>query len=169
MVRLQPETMREIQELISEAKPNDADLLAALHRLRKRFGFIPPESIPLLARQFHLTQARIYAVITFYSEFHLTPPPRTTIGWCSGPACRLKGSEGIRVALEATLGTELGGETSDNGVGLHEAQCDGSCHMAPLVWVNGRVNGDLDTSKAIRLGRSLMDQEQQPGEAEESA
>ena len=97
-----------------------------------------------------------YSVATrLPSEFRLTPPPETLIGWCSGPSCRIKGGQGIREALETELGIGMGENTQDNKLGLHFAQCNGTCEHAAQVWVNGEVVGPLTPLGAVRLVRDL--------------
>jgi len=152
---LETEATLEVQHLIAEFKPGDGDLLSTLHKIQDRYGYIPPLAIPVVARHLRLTPAHVFGMISFYVELRTTPPPEVTIGWCSGPACRLKGSDNIRLALEATLGIRLGESTPDNKVGLHEAQCDGSCRFSPMLWVDGKVHGPLTVSDAIRLAREL--------------
>ena len=147
----------ELEQLLADAKPDDADLLAILHRIQETYGHVPPQAIPLLAEKLHTTPAMIYGAITFYSEIRLEPPARTTISWCAGPACRLKGGENIRRALEAVLGISLEETTDDKAVGLHLVQCDGTCALAPLIRLDGHPKGSLSVSEAIRLARELKE------------
>ena len=154
---LETEATLEITNLIADLKPGQGDLLAALHRVQHHFGYIPPAAIPVVARHLKLGTARVYGTITFYSEFRLTPAPETTVSWCSGPACCLKGSDNVRRILEAVLGIKMGESTEDNRIGLHVGQCNGTCDLAPLVWINGRSRGPLSAAEAVRLARELKD------------
>ena len=152
---LETEATLEIQQLIGGFKPGNADLLAALHTVQHRYGYIPPEAIPVLARQLRLGEAHVYGTITFYSELREIPPPETRIDWCSGPACRLKGGENVRRALEAVLDIGMEENTPDDKLGLHLAQCNGTCDFAPQLWVAGKVVGPLTVAETIRLAREL--------------
>ena len=154
---LDTEATLEIKHLIADFNPGEGDLLAALHRLQEHYGYIPPVAVPVVAQHLKLGTARVYGAVTFYSEFRLTPPPETTISWCSGPACCLKGSENVRLILEALLGIKMGGSSEDNRLGLHLAQCNGTCDLAPVVWINGRALGRLSAADAVRLARELKD------------
>ncbi len=154
---LEHEGVQELRELVAEFRPGDGDLLAALHKVQHRFGYIPKAAIPVIARQLRLSEARVYGAITFFSEFRETPPPETLITWCSGPACHLKGGDRIRRALEAELGIGMGQSTPDNRVGLHIGQCNGTCDFAPQVWVNGEVVGNLTPASALRLCRRIAE------------
>lgn len=152
---LDTEATLEIQRLIAGFRPGNADLLPALHTVQHRYGYIPKEAIAVVARQLHLGEAHVYGAVTFYSELRLTPPPERRIDWCSGPACRLKGGENVRRALEAVLGIGMEQNTPDNRIGLHFAQCNGTCDFAPQVWVDGKVVGPLSVAETIRLAREL--------------
>jgi len=144
-----------IAELIADLRPDRAELLTAFHRIQHEYGYVPPQAIPLLAGKFRTTPAMIYGDIDFYSEVRTAPPAKTTVEWCSGPACLLKGSANIRRALEAVLGCQMNQTTPDGAFGLRPVQCDGSCHLAPLVRLNGRYIGPLSVSRSIMLAREL--------------
>ena len=152
---LDTEATLEIARLVAEFKPDDADLLPALHKVQHHYGYIPREAMAVVAKQLHVSEAHVYGAVTFYAELRTIPPPETRIDWCSGPACRLKGSERIRRALEATLEIGMEENTPGDKLGLHLAQCNGTCDYAPQLWVNGKVIGPLTTSEAIKLARDL--------------
>ena len=42
-------------------------------------------------------------------------------------------------------------------LGLHLAQCNGTCDFAPQVWVGGKVVGPLSAADTIRLARELKE------------
>ena len=154
---LDTEATLEIQQLVAEFKPGNADLLRALHKVHHRYGYIPKESMAVVARQLRLSEAHVYGTVTFYSELRLTPPPRTRIDWCSGPACRIKGGEFVRTALESVLAIGMEQNTPDDKLGLHLAQCNGTCDFAPQIWVGGKVVGPLTAAETIKLARELKE------------
>ena len=145
-----------INELIADLRPDDVDLLTAFHRIQHEFGYVPREAVPMLAGKFETTPAIIFGTIDFYSEIRTTPPADTTVEWCSGPACLLKGSLNIRRVLEAILGSEMNRVSSDGRFGLRLVQCDGTCHLAPLVRHEGRSLGPLTVSETIEWARGLV-------------
>ena len=152
---LETEATLEIQQLVSEFRPGSADLVPALHKVQHRYGYVPKEAIPVVARQLHLGEAHVYGAITFYSELREIPPPETRIDWCSGPACRLKGGENVRRVLETVLAIGMEENTPDGKLGLHLAQCNGTCDFAPQLWVDGKVVGPLTVTETVRLAREL--------------
>ncbi|MDP9237891.1 MAG: NAD(P)H-dependent oxidoreductase subunit E [Chloroflexota bacterium] len=152
---LDNEATLEIQHLIRDFKPADGDLLGALHSVQHKYGYIPKIAIGVVGRQLRLSEAKVYGALTFYSEFRLIPPPQTLIGWCSGIACRLRGGDRVRQVLERELGIAMGENTDGDKLGLHLAQCNGTCEHAAQVSVNGKVVGPLTSVGAVSLVREL--------------
>jgi NADH:ubiquinone oxidoreductase subunit E len=141
--------------MIADLKPDDADMLRGLHRIQHEWGYVPQEAIPLLAAKLKTTPAIIFGAIDFYSELHMRPPAENIVEWCSGPACLLKNSTGIRRALEAELGCAMGQQSDDKQYELRLVQCDGTCHLAPLIRYKGRYLGPISTSDAITFARAM--------------
>jgi NADH:ubiquinone oxidoreductase subunit E len=154
------EATLEVRALLDGLAPGEGDLLEALHRVQHRYGYVPPAAIPAVAQQLRLPESRVYGAVTYYSEFRQTPPPETTISWCSGPACYIKGGADVRHVLETLLGCKIGENTADNRLGLHLGQCNGTCDNAPQVWVDGKVVGPLTPSKAVELVQRLQNKVQ---------
>jgi formate dehydrogenase subunit gamma len=150
------EVIARISELIADLRPDDVDLLKAFHRIQHEFGYVPREAAPLLAGKFETTPAIIFGTVDFYSEIRTTPPAETTVEWCSGPACLLKGSLNIRRVLVAMLDCEMNRASADGRFGLRLVQCDGTCHLAPLVRHEGRYLGPLTVSETIEWVRGLV-------------
>ena len=162
------EIVARISEMIADLRADNVDLLKAFHRIQHEFGFVPPEAVPLLAGQFRTTPAIIYGTIDFYSEIRTAPPAETTVDWCSGPACLLKGSMNIRRVLESVLECQMNRASADGKFGLRLVQCDGTCHLAPLVRHEGRYIGPLSISETVEFARELVGEEEGSGKTEEA-
>jgi NADH:ubiquinone oxidoreductase subunit E len=167
------------RQILQQFKPANGDLLAALHAVQDELGWVSRDGVEAVARQLELPAAFVFGAVTFYAEFRTSPPAGLTVHWCSGPACRLKGGDNIRRALESVLGFGMEGESADGAIGLHVQQCDGSCANAPLVWLQrqqahaegpfatlahhrGEVVGPLRVADAIELARRLAGQQGAP-------
>ena len=86
---------------------------------------------------------KIYGVVTFYSQFSLSPKGKYRISVCLGTACYVKGSGDIYNALMEKLGI-VGGEcTPDGKFSLDACRCVGACGLAPVMMVNDEVYGRL--------------------------
>jgi NADH:ubiquinone oxidoreductase subunit E len=154
---LETEARAEIRALLAGLAPNDGDLLEALHRVQHRYGYVSREAMEVVAEQLRLTPAHVYGATTYYADFRTTPAPPIRLGWCSGPACRLRNSGGMRAAMESVLGCRLGEDTADGRVAFTMEQCNGTCEQAPQVWLQGRVIGRLSAARGVELARALRD------------
>lgn len=148
-------TTQELRALVAEFEPGKGHVMPALHKVQDEYGWISREAIEAVARQLGTTPALVYGAVTFYTDFRTHRPAATEVAWCSGPACRVRGGDRIREAIQQTLELPLGGQSDDHKIGLHMGQCVGTCSEAPQVWVNGRVVGNLSVSSAIRLARGI--------------
>ena len=158
------ELVAKVRQLTAGLSSDNADLLTAFHRIQHEYGYVPREAIPVLAGQFRTTPAMLYGALDFYSEIRTVPPARVTVEWCSGPACLLKGSTNIRRVLESVLGCAMNENTPDGAFGLRLVQCDGTCHLAPLLRLEGKYLGPLSVSDAIKLARGLSPRATRLGE-----
>lgn len=156
------EAVLRVSDLIADLRPDNAQLLEAFHRIQHEFGYVPKETVPVIAGHFQTTPAIVFGTIDFYSEILTEPPAEKVLEWCSGPACLLKGSIGIRRAIEAVFRCEMGRSTPDGKLGLRLVQCDGTCHLAPLLRHEGKYIGPLTVSGAIDLARSIAGVERAP-------
>jgi formate dehydrogenase subunit gamma len=147
--------LQRYRELLVPFRPDQGDLLAALHSLQHEFGYVPTDAIPEVARALRTNSAAVFGALSFYSEFRTTPPPKNILAWCSGPACRLKGGDNIRLVFETVWDIPMEGETADGELGMHLGQCNGTCEAAPQVWLNGVVWGPLHVGDAVEMARRL--------------
>lgn len=147
--------LAELRELVKEFEPDKGHLMPALHKVQETYGYISREAIEVIARQLNSTAALVFGSLSFYSDYRTSPPPATEIKWCSGPACRIKGGDRIREAIQATFELPLGGHSDDHRYGIHLGQCNGTCTEAPQVWVNDTVVGNLTVAGAIELARRI--------------
>lgn len=152
---LETEATAAIRALIADLKPNDADLLEALHRVQHRYGYVSAEAMRVVGEQLGLATAHVYGATTYYADFRTTPPPQTLIAWCAGAACRLKRSDGILRALEAVLDIRLGEPDPQHRYEITRGQCNGTCELAPMAWVNERVVARITPARAITFARAL--------------
>ncbi|PKN77957.1 MAG: hypothetical protein CVU47_12935 [Chloroflexi bacterium HGW-Chloroflexi-9] len=161
---LETESKVRLRALVAEFRPNNGDLLAALHRVQHEFGYLSAEAMEVIGDQLGLFPAHVYGAASYYEEFRFEPQAHTNIRWCSGPACRLRNGNGIRDALLASLGIgHMNGQTEDGRVGVILGQCNGACEVAPMVWLEQHEShtiepvGNMSAARAVRMARALRD------------
>lgn len=124
-------------------------LLEVLNAAQESFGYLSEELLIYISRQLDVPLARVYGVATFYHMFSFTPLGEHNCIICTGTACHVKGSARILEVLSDTYQIQAGETTPDGLFSLTAARCLGSCGLAPVVVMDGKVRGK-ETSEAVR-------------------
>ena len=85
----------------------------------------------------------IYGIVTFYSQFSLTPKGKYNISVCLGTACYVKGAGDLYDKLKEKLNLGDGECTSDGKFSVEACRCIGACGLAPVLTVNEDVYGRI--------------------------
>jgi len=125
----------------------ESALLPALQATQEVYGYLPRPALEAVAQALPAPLSRIYGVVTFYSQFHLTPRARNIIKVCQGTACHVKGGKDILNALKEHLGIEEGQMTPDYRFTLDTVACLGCCFLAPVMMVNTQYFGRLSPDR----------------------
>jgi NADH-quinone oxidoreductase subunit E len=123
------------------------DLISILQDIQEKYGYLPQESISILAEEFNCSEHEIYGVATFYTQFKFTKPAEHQIKVCLGTACHVKGGEPLLNIIEANLGIKPGETTKNKKFSLERVACMGCCALAPVVVIDGKVHGRMAPSK----------------------
>src|SRR5579859_5574937 len=107
-----------ISSITLELKDQPGALLLILRRIQDQIGYIPDESVPLIADALNLTRAEVHGVVTFYHDFRRTPPGRHVLKLCRAEACQSMGADGLGAHACAKLGIGWGETTFDGRVTL---------------------------------------------------
>ncbi|MFC1958408.1 NADH-quinone oxidoreductase subunit NuoE [Chloroflexota bacterium] len=137
-------------------------LITILQEVQEAYGYLPEEILAHLSRETKISLSRIYAVVTFYAQFYLTPRGRNTIRVCRGTACHVQGCDSIITAMKDTLGVDEGGTTDDLQFSLETVACLGTCFLAPVMMFNESYHGKLDAQKARTILMSYSDARKEP-------
>lgn len=134
---------------VMAAFSEEADLIPALQAVQDQEGYLSPEALRHIAAHFRMPESSVFAVVSFYSQFYLTPQGRHKIRTCCGTACHVRGSSRIIDGLEQHLGIEAGETTADRKFTLEKVACFGSCALAPVVVVGEQVHGSMTPEKVL--------------------
>ena len=114
-------------------------VLISLQGLQKKFGFVPPQAVGLVAKVCNVSRADVHGVLTFYHDLRTTPPPSTTLQICVAEACQAVGSRGLVEEAEKIFNTRM--DESSEIVELKSVYCLGNCALGPSAMVNGELVG----------------------------
>lgn len=130
-----------------------------LQETQKVYGYLPEKVLARLSRETKIPLSKIYGVVTFYVQFHLTPRGRNTVRVCQGTVCHVCGCGSILRTLTQSLGINEGETTGDSQFSLETVSCLGTCFLAPVMMVNRSYYGKLDPHKA----RTIVESYAPPG------
>ena len=135
---------------------NNGNTVTLLQELEEAFGYIPEEAVNWFSKKLDIPASRFFGVATFYAQFHLKPRGKNVITVCTGTACHVKGSESLMSSLRKKLNlTDGEDKTGDGRFTVEHVACEGTCSMAPVVLINGKVYGNLTTNKLLREIKAL--------------
>ena len=126
---------------------SEADLIPILQKVQNEYGFIPPPSIPAIARALRIPPTRVQGVIHFYAMFHTRPRGRNLVTVCRGTACHVRGGRGVLRMVQKNLGLRDGETAEDFEFTLETVACLGACALSPVMVVNGQVHGRMNPKK----------------------
>ncbi|WP_119259099.1 formate dehydrogenase subunit gamma [Shinella zoogloeoides] len=137
--------------IVSELKGLEGPLLPILHEIQAEFGYVPQESLPVIARELNLSRAEVHGVVTFYHDYRDHPTGRHVLKLCRAEACQSMGGDAVAERVKALLGIDFHQTTLDGAVTLEPVYCLGLCSCAPAAMLDGEVHGRVDATLAQEL------------------
>ncbi len=128
--------LEEIARLCSLYPEVRSALLPALHAAQAEVGYLSKGAMTDVGEALGLPLTEIMSVATFYEMFHLEPPGRHHIRFCTNISCHLNGCDEVLEHLCRRLGIRPGETTADGRVTLESVQCLAACEEAPVLLVN---------------------------------
>lgn len=141
MATLDPTTRDTVLRIVDRLKDTAGALLPILHAIQTELGYVPTESVPVVAERLNLSRAEVHGVISFYHYFRTTPPGRHTLYLCRAEACQSMHSQQLEAHAKSRLGVDYHGTTSDGAISLEPVYCLGNCALSPAMMVDGDVYG----------------------------
>ena len=143
--------MKQIEKIITGYQGKKWALIPLVQKIQEQAGYIPPEAIPIIARQLGLFPAQVQGVVTFYSQLYTTPRGNNVVRVCRGTACHVSGDKSIRKLVKQYLGIDEGETTEDMEYTLETVACLGACFLAPTMMVNRDYFGKLSPTKVTSV------------------
>jgi NADH:ubiquinone oxidoreductase subunit E len=140
-----------ISKIVAEYSRQKWPLIPLVQRIQNEFGYIPPQSIPIIARSLGLFPSQVQGVVSFYEQLYTEPRGRKIVRVCRGTACHVRGGKTILKLVKQQLGIEEGQTTPDLEYTLETVACLGVCALAPNIVINNRVYGRMNPKKVGQL------------------
>jgi len=133
---------------VLEALPSHERLiLPCLQAIQHAFGFVPEETVDVVAGFLNVSRAEVVGVLTYYHDLRRTPPPAVVVGVCVAEACQASGVRSLIEQIEHDFGVRLGAGTGSGPVEFAKVYCLGNCALGPAIMVNGRLVGRCDIGR----------------------
>jgi NADH:ubiquinone oxidoreductase subunit E len=150
-------TMHEqLTDLLVRFRESEGNLITLLQDTQEVFGYVPQEAVYWYANELDVPASRFFGIATFYAQFHLKPRGKNIVTACCGTACHVRGAERLVNAVKRELKLEEDQETTeDRLITVEKLACLGTCSLAPVVIINGKMFGKATTDILTREIRSL--------------
>ncbi len=143
--------LAQINEIVAGYSQQRWALIPLVQKIQNEFGYIPPESIPIIAKALGLFPSQVQGVISFYAQLYTEPRGRQVVRVCRGTACHVRGGKTILKLVKQHLGVEEGQTSPDLEYTLETVACIGVCGLAPNIVVGDRVHGHMNPKKVEQL------------------
>lgn len=140
-----------INKIVAEYNHQKWPLIPLVQKVQRELGFIPPQSVPIIAKALGLFPSQVQGVISFYEQLYTKPRGRKVVRVCRGTACHVRGGKTILKLVKQHLNIEEGQTTPDMEYTLETVACIGVCALAPNIVVSDRVHGRMNPKKVEQL------------------
>jgi formate dehydrogenase subunit gamma len=144
-----------IKSVVMRHKDIEGPLLPILHEIQAIYGYIPNESVEVVAALLNLSRAEVHGVISFYHHFSDKPRGKHVIEVCCAESCQAVGGREIEAKAKNLLKLDWHQTSSDQQFTLEPVYCLGNCACSPSVRVGKEVYGRMDKERLTDLVNEL--------------
>ncbi len=149
-----------ISAIAHELKDQPGALLPILRRIQDELGWIPEQSVPIIADALNLSRAEVHGVISFYHDFRHHSPGRHVLRLCRAESCQAMGAAALAGYVKKKLGIDFGQTTADGRITLDAVYCLGNCACSPALTIDGDLYGRVGAATLDRLLATLEEPRQ---------
>lgn len=154
-MNLKPETLKQIDEVITHYPVKRSATLPLLHLVQEDVGWISKEAIEWIAQKLELPPINVYEVVTFYPMFRQQPIGRRHIKVCRTLSCALTGGYKVCENFEKEFHTHRGEVSPDGEVTVDFVECLASCGSGPVVMIDDDLHERVDAAKVQQLSAQI--------------
>lgn len=147
-----------VMTIVETMKCKAGALLPILHAIQDKLGFIPAESLPLIAEGLNLSRAEVHGVVSFYHYFRTKPSGNHIVQICRAESCQAMGSRTLESHAKQVLNIDYQQTTAEGDITLEPVYCLGNCACSPAIRINDEVHSHVDPKKFDQLVSSLRTQ-----------
>ncbi len=143
--------MSYVKDIVAKYNNDKSYIISILQDIQEEAGYLKREDLFELSEILQLPVADIYRIATFFRAFSLTPRGKNIIQICLGTACHVRGGDKVLNEFENKLNIQAGETTTDGKFTLETVNCLGACALGPVVVVNQKYYGNMNTTKVKEI------------------
>ena len=143
-----------IEQIMNKYQGDASSLIQVLLDIQRENHWLSKEVFERLSEKLDVPLNRIYHIATFYRAFSLLPRGRHEVVICLGTACHVRSSPSVLQRISEILQIEPGETTEDQEFSLEAVNCLGCCALGPMVVVDGKHHGLMNSAKVDVLLRN---------------
>ena len=145
-----------LDEVLEKHDSDGTKIIPIMQQVQEKYRYLPKEALTYIAKKTGLSEAKLYGVATFYSNFSLEGKGKYVLKVCRGTACHVRKSANVLNALYEATGLSDSKSTTDDGlISIEIVSCLGACALSPVVMVNDVVHAAMTPDKAKDLVAEL--------------
>ncbi len=144
-----------VASIVTAMRDQPGALLPILHAIQDQYGYVPPESVPLIAKALNLSRAEVHGVISFYHYFRNTPSGKHIVQVCRSESCQAMGGRDLESHAKKILDITYHETTSDGAVTLEPVYCLGNCAASPALRIDSKIYAGVTPEHFDGLMKSL--------------
>ncbi len=145
------EQEEQLRQVIRDHMGEGGALMPVLQKAQGIYGYLPKEVQVIIATEFGIPLEEVYGVVTFYSQFYITPRSKHQVSVCLGTACYVKGAQDVFDRISRVLKIQAGEMTEDGLFSLDACRCVGACGLAPVMMVGEDVFGKVTVDEVDQI------------------
>jgi formate dehydrogenase subunit gamma len=126
-------------------------LMPIFHAVQEAVGYVPKDSVPLIAQELNLSRAEVHGVLTFYHYFRKERGGRHVVHLCRAEACQAVGAVELESHAKRSLGIDFHGTTADGAITLEPVYCLGNCALGPSLMIDDQLQGRVSAGRFDEL------------------
>jgi formate dehydrogenase subunit gamma len=134
----------QIDRILRDCAEQPGPLLIVLHAVQQEFGYVPEETVPMIAAGLNLSRAEVHGVVSFYHHFRRAPRGRHMVQVCRAESCVAMHGESLAAHVQQRLQIGFHETTADGQFTLEPVYCLGHCACSPAIMIDddpyGRVS-----------------------------
>jgi formate dehydrogenase subunit gamma len=148
---LDPEIRDRVLAIVGRQKDLAGAMLPILHEIQDALGYVPAETVPLIAEALNLSRAEVHGVISYYHHFRQTPAAANVLQICRAEACQARGADALVAHVQSALGCDFHGTSADGQFTLEPVFCLGLCSSGPNMMLGDDLHAQVSNAKFDRL------------------